>query len=510
MLKWFNRNIRVSIIVLTASILRFVNLDYSDFQGDEIKAFFLPLSGQSITDFLLVQRKGPIQFIVTFLLKIINPTYDNQFVMRFLFAFVGVLSVYYFYKLCVKILNKEIAFYAAFFFCVNGFLVAFSRIVQYQSFVIFFMIISLYMLERKKLFLGLLFWSLSFLSHYDAVFIAPLALFFIFRDVNKENLLTKIKKILLNGVVPLILVLSFYIPFAMNISDKTATYWMGRLSGEVSAKLSSSKYLFSIYQPIYVLEIYMILTLLSAVFICSYIYKSKIPKKFRIFFKGVNINKITLLFIFIWFLVPFAFMEFLVHVPGTHIYTYLIPLIIFVSIGTYSIRLLLNVLINSKFGNMVFYSGVFLIFAFILSQVYWGLADHSVEYPWENKAFLLWTLPKPSPIYHLSIFGFPYYRNWEGISNFTKMYPEVVAYSTNERKSIVRYHVPLAKNSDDAGFYIYIRNPQSFTGKILSIKAAYWSSKYKPEYELIKNNKESVKVFVMPPGTLEELIAKGY
>ena len=104
------------IIITLTIILRVINLGYSDFQGDEIKALFLPDSGSSNIEFLLDQRKGPIQFVVTYLLKFIDPTYTNQPLIRLPFAIAGILSVVYFYKLLQNLYNPKIAFYASFFF----------------------------------------------------------------------------------------------------------------------------------------------------------------------------------------------------------------------------------------------------------------------------------------------------------------------------------------------------------------------------------------------------------
>ena len=41
---------------------RFYNLGYSDYQGDEIKAFFNPKADGDYFKFLIDQRKGPNQF----------------------------------------------------------------------------------------------------------------------------------------------------------------------------------------------------------------------------------------------------------------------------------------------------------------------------------------------------------------------------------------------------------------------------------------------------------------
>ena len=63
-------------IFLVTIGLRFVNLGYSDYQGDEIKALFRSLAGASLLSFLLDQRKGPLQFLVTYLMSFVT-SYSN-------------------------------------------------------------------------------------------------------------------------------------------------------------------------------------------------------------------------------------------------------------------------------------------------------------------------------------------------------------------------------------------------------------------------------------------------
>ena len=50
----------VVFLVFATLWLRLVNLGYSDYQGDEIKALSLPGSDQGLVGFLIEQRKGPV------------------------------------------------------------------------------------------------------------------------------------------------------------------------------------------------------------------------------------------------------------------------------------------------------------------------------------------------------------------------------------------------------------------------------------------------------------------
>jgi 4-amino-4-deoxy-L-arabinose transferase-like glycosyltransferase len=516
-------NIYLLFLLVLAAILRLINLGYSDYQGDEIKALYIPSPDQNIFSYLLDQRKGPMQFFITYLMKFIDPNFTNEFLMRLPFAIAGILAVVFFYKFVKMHFGKLPAFFAAFFLASNGFFVAFSRIVQYQSFVILFMILCLYFLtlavksEKLRvtgLYLGLIFWALSILSHYDGVFIAPFVLYLLF-EWFKDPVLSKkskIKHFIFAGIAASVLLLSFYVPFVVTLSKDTKDYWLGRITGNVADKVSSSRYLFTAYQPIYVIHIYYGLFVLGFVTSLLLVLSKKIGviKKYISKVSDVNILLVTALFG--WFALAFLCMEVLVKIPGTHIYTYLVPLFIIMSLGIKLIEHAVELIFTkiALLGKMLFTAGSLAVIAFVFAQSYAVFVDNYQEYPWENETFFIWTLPRPSPTYHLSMFGFPYYRNWEGIKKFTTMHPDVTAYSTNERVTIARYYMGMEKGSDEAGFFIYIRNPQSFINDIKEEKNAYWVSKYTPVYTFTRNGHDLVRVYIMQPGKLKDIVAKGY
>ncbi len=60
--------IELGLLLATAITLRFINLGYSDFQGDEISAICHPSHFSSLIKFLgylLGQQKGPVQYLIT-------------------------------------------------------------------------------------------------------------------------------------------------------------------------------------------------------------------------------------------------------------------------------------------------------------------------------------------------------------------------------------------------------------------------------------------------------------
>src|SRR3989344_5282848 len=343
------------ILLLTAFSLRIINLGYSDYQGDEIKALFLPDSGQNITDFLLDQRKGPIQFIATFLIKFINQMYSSELVTRLPFAIAGILAILVFYKLLRLYFDEDTAFFSSFFLSTNGFLIAFSRIVQYQSFVILFMLLTLYFFglaakyetwRTKGVYMGFICWTVSILSHYDGIFIFPFAFYLLFQTFKGRSSSRKTLVLALTLFITLIAV--FYIPFILSLSQNTLEYWQNRLSGG-GEKISSSRYLFTVYHPIYTIHIY---TLLASLGLLSMLAQ-KLKK--RSFFDAA-------MFISIWFIVPAIFLELAVNIPGTHIFTYLMPLSFFIGYGVKTIKDCIFWFIKHNIANVLAYIGIFIVF----------------------------------------------------------------------------------------------------------------------------------------------------
>ncbi|GAX44341.1 hypothetical protein NIES4075_53590 [Tolypothrix sp. NIES-4075] len=462
--------------------LRLTNLSYSNYQGDEIKALYRPQAGENIIDFLLSQRKGPVQFLVTYFMSIFNPEYDNEFLIRLPFTVAGILAIYFFYKLVKLEFGFQIAFYSSLFLSLNGLFVAFSRIVQYQSLVILFSILTLYFLSLSTkyekwrlygLYFGMLSWSLSILSHYDGVFIAPFVFYLIYRWYVDSNYSLNSEKLKLLSYAFSILLISlsiFYLPFFFSISESTKAYWTDRISKQ---DVSSTR-IFMNYNPSFIIYIYLILGLLGLF---------RIKQNFSVL---------------LWFLFPFLSLEILVSNSGTHIYTYVLPLCILMAFG---LKVLQAFTLNKfpkqfKYINLVFSSFIYISF-FLFSNLLF--VDHAKEYPWETKNILFMKIKRQS---RQSLFGFPYYRHWEKIGAYLKSIGNNGYFITNEKASITRYYIPASfknielqpnENKPASEIYvIYIKNPQNGNTKILNKESSYWEERYQPVKSF--SNKDIVAV----------------
>ena len=482
-----------------SGFLRLYNLGYSDYQGDEIKAFFNPKVDGDYFQFLLDQRKGPNQFIVTGLMKGITNDFDNYALTRLPFALAGFISVYIFYLVVRKIFNEKVAIYSSIFFATNGFLVAFSRIVQYQAFVILLGLLAIFLFQKfqetKKYYLI----TLSFISlaaatlfHYDGLFFGLPILFWSVQELiaNRKN---NSKKLIINLAVAsfvfVVMLASFYIPFVMNITDKTKDYWLGRISGEVSNKVSSSYYLFTIYQPIYAIHFYIGLIGLGL----SLAFYPLLHKFLKIkFLKDLEFNK-NITNLLIWILIPFAFLEGVVSIPGTHVYTYLIPTMILMG---YGIDRVFEV-VKNKVLQITGYVALCILTLFLFLQANAIFVDHTKEYPWEDKKFLIFTMIRPTPVFHLSMFGFPYNREWKQIAEFLNQNPSDY-YSTNERVTVTRYLIKNPKDGNQARYFVFIENPQMFTNDITNSRARTFIANNKPIKEIKTQSGNKVLIYEIP------------
>ncbi|MGJ5676263.1 MAG: ArnT family glycosyltransferase [Nostochopsis sp.] len=465
------RNILPVTSLIFASLwLRLINLGYSNYQGDEIKALYRPQADQSMIDFLLNQRKGPIQFLITYFISIFNPEYDNELLLRLPFAIAGILAIYFFYKFIKLEFGHKIAIYSSLFIAINGLFVALTRIVQYQSFVILFSVLALYLISLSTkfekwriygLYLGAFCWSISILAHYDGIFIMPFVIYLIYRWYVHDEFFYKKKQVqhlFLAGAIFLGLISIFYLPFFFSISESTKAYWTERISKQ---SVSSTR-TFMTYNPLFIIYLYAVLGFLGL---------SKIKENFSVL---------------LWFLFPLLALETFVGNPGTHIYTYILPFSVLMAFGLEVFQKFIfnRFPLKSKYLN-IFCLSLIYISSFLLSHLLF--IDNKQEYPWENKRFLSLELKRQS---RQSLFGFPYYRHWGKVGSYLKNTGKNGYFITNEKQSITRYYIPVSYKNLDLHPYdeqasgdiyiIYIQNPQNGNKKILDKDQSYWEKRYQP------------------------------
>lgn len=464
----------VFILIALSAYLRFYNLGYSDYIGDEHKSFVQPKNGQNYYEFFMSRRKGPMQFVFSHLTYLITGDYTNELLHRIPFAITSVLAVIIFYYLLIKLTkNSKVSFFATFLFLVNGFFVGFGRIAQYQNQNLLFSFLSLYFYSsfltptrhlKKDTILGTLFFSLSLLSHWDAIFILPFVIYmFIKYILNKKiDSTKKIKIAIINMIVGIVFILPFLIPysiFQLN-SPQNKGYFERRIGIGYS---NNTRYiqLYELYNPFISLSFLIIGAIFSLLFIKkTYVY-------------------------WIWFISNYLIFEFFVRKPGTHIYNFVIPLIILSSIGFVYVSKFLPKLVKVVYGVIIL-----LLFVFLYYQSYFIFVDTKYgEYPWDIKTFYDYkkvqtylydkkSIKNSDRVYtkletkkytiedKLPLFGFPHKRYWNEINDYINelnvLNDEKMGYYSNEVQTISEWYMDTKFQSTDSFYAIGVKKPLSF------------------------------------------------
>ncbi len=487
------------ILILVTAWLRLANLGYSDYQGDEVKALAGPVQGQNLINFLLEQKKGPAQFVLTYLINWAHPSLTNEFLTRLPFALVGILGIYFFYKFVYLLYGRKIAIYAALLLSINGLFVGLTRIVQYQPLVLLFSSLALYFFTlalksprwaTRGLYFGVLVWSAAILSHYDGVFIAPFAAYLMAKWYAAHTELprtTRRRHLVITAALGFLFLATFYLPFFIELRNSTIEYWLLRASGEdLSDGRLSSIFTFQLYNPLLALYLYIFLAALSLL-------------KLR-----------TVLPVWFWLLFPWIILEVIIADPGTHIYTYLLPGTILAAFGIVVLEDLFARLVGERISNALVNGAAAVVILFLFAVSHLIFIDHTPEYPWEQRRILLWTVGAPDGEYKVWAFGFPYNRQWEAIRDYVASDEAIGYYASNESKSLAGFYLQRPFDVNRSGYYIHIYHPQSFRERLADDKIRYWTKNYPPVKTYLTAGKTVAEIYDMPPGNKSELRSQGY
>jgi hypothetical protein len=180
----------LALVLLLGAIFRLVNLGYSEFQGDEALATISAAEAlEGHPDALFLRGKGPGEVLLPMLLWRLTGTL-NEAIARLPFAIAGLLMILTIYLLGRRLLPDEdhpyashAALAAACLVALNGFMIGFSRIVQYQALVVWMSALALLCAwewrarsqpyaTRWAALTGV-FLGAGLLAHYDAILVVP-------------------------------------------------------------------------------------------------------------------------------------------------------------------------------------------------------------------------------------------------------------------------------------------------------------------------------------------------
>jgi 4-amino-4-deoxy-L-arabinose transferase-like glycosyltransferase len=414
-------NYLLILIFVLSFIVRFWDLGYSNFYGDETKTFYLDKTVPA-TQFFIDQRKGPVQFFVVWGVEKVVGGHD-EFWTRVPFALAGFLSCIAFYLLVKKIFGRYIALASVIMFSFNGFNIAFSRTIQYQSFLMLFGLTGLFLgvlyyygKYLRYLYFSAILFGLAFLTHYDSLFFLFPLLLFIFSDI-KGNV-TRVRTYLIYFLFPLfLLITAFYLPYYLSgyFDVNTVNYVRERLVGS-GYTVNYSLYTVNVYNP-------------------GYIYLSFLLLGFSLIF----INKTLKVDVFMfWFIIPFLLLEIVILNPGTHINNFVIPLSVMSVLTLFYLYEKLEP--NWIKKSLLVISGFFLLLMMVINFFVY-LPTFNKLYPWADMDLVIADLKRVDKNYHLFLYGFPYNRGWDQISDYFKGLSGVRGVYTNDNDTIAQYYL---------------------------------------------------------------------
>ena len=474
--------LQIGLLIAISILLRLADLGYSDFQGDEISAlckfsdFKTPLQ---FLAYLLSQRKGPVQYLVTCALSLFDPAFSSELAVRLPFAIANLIALVCFFLLVYRLFTLQIAIYSSFLFATNGIFIAFGRMVQYQSFVILGVVTAILCLalslQSQKwkvpgLYLGFLAAALGLLAHFDAGFVLPpmavLVLHWWRNSSNRPDFVHLRRHLFVAAALFAVLVLGFYVEYALRLSSFQIDYWGERLTGETTNILR----LFQFYNPGPVLWI-----CLGAV---------------AIGFTRVN-RSMSWQVLLAWLVPPLIFMALVFKDSRTHAYTYLLPLLIVAGIGIDKLVHWLQHTLRGRFIRAVnaMVLAAFLVFSYLAYDVF---VDHDPEYPWQPKRILG---VEAEGGFLVGTFGFPYARDWRAIATWFENLPNRdVTVVTNEKQQIARFYLPPDVQyryglkefpgrikAPDGLYFVVIPGPQSWMDELWGWSFREWQENLAPE-----------------------------
>lgn len=227
-------------LVLLTAFFRLTNLGYSEFQGDESRAMLMAagvIRGED--EILFLHRKGPAEILIPTVSYALHNS-ASELTARLPFALASLTAIFVVYALTRRLFPRRVfaAAAAAGLLAIDGYLVAFGRLVQYQSVVFLMTALAVWCFyvwyqEGKNVLLlvGLSFVAVGTLAHYEAVLVIPCLLWLFWARGRRDHwsLSRWVRHAL--GPIALFILISgiFYVPFVRHprFAEDTADYIVG-------------------------------------------------------------------------------------------------------------------------------------------------------------------------------------------------------------------------------------------------------------------------------------------
>jgi len=516
-------------LLLVAAFFRLTYLGYSEFQGDEAQVMLLAagvLRGQD--EILFVHRKGPAEVLLPAAFYALHGTID-ELTARLPFALASLAGVLSVYILARRLFPHHplAAPAAAGLLAVNGYLIAFARIVQYQSVVFLMMALAAWCFTRWYRdpypvlpLLAALFVAVGILAHYEAILVTPFVAWLFWVRGRREgwSLHRWVRQALGPCLVFAVVAGAFYTPFVQHPHfTQTVQHITRRIGRELLYNNLGGFFLQATFYNSTYYIVFLILGLLALVIhqLRASLHPTPLAMAIQatlaaglvgialfpqaLVFRGINLAFLPfaatlaaliaspgvtteLKATFLWFGVPFLVASFLIRKPDTHFYTIFPPGAILVGAALSHLIAALDARIGEPspglLGSRAGWTGRIRGGALMLGSVvllaifgyytYIVFVRHTPDY--------LRGYPVTRPFFYpvvygdqrpkVSIFGFPHRAGWKAIG---ALYAQGVLsgiYNANEEPLITSWYTRQAWRCRDAADYYLIASVISDRRKI--------------------------------------------
>jgi len=476
--------------------LRMAHLGYSEFQGDEVAVLHKAAAViEGRDDALFLHKKGPAEILLAMDGYALTGR-TNEFAARLPFALASVASVAATYALGRRWFGRRAGLWAALLWSLNGFSLAFGRIVQYQSLVLLFGSLAVLTLattrgrpSRGRLALCALFAAMGLWAHTDAVFVLlPVALLYLWRGLDSRAsvgpMLTSLLPGLLVGVGLLGL---FYLPWMRHPTfGATRAYLASRSGGQPPYNnLRATLDLFTVYHAIYYVALLavvplvavfrveaehrtrswalaaggVVLGVVAAVALQGQAQAGVLALGSLLLLSGVAVarQERSWWLAVAWMALPTLTYLYGLSDPRTHLYVLFPPLCLIV--GT-ELAALLDRPVRKRLpllGLTALFlglSGVYLAVMFLDTE-----REYKRSYP-EHRLPVFWT-SYGDQMPEQGLFGFPYRVGWKAIGTLYQNGTLQGDLGSNEEAHIIRWYTRgVEANSSQPRYYVIARDVQ--------------------------------------------------
>lgn len=498
------------VTVLIGALFRFIWLDYSEFQGDEALVMLTAADVlQGHEDALFLRGKGPAEVLLPTALWSLTGIIDEA-AARLPFALAGCLVPLLGFLLAASLFKDHrmatgIGVVTSALLALNGFMVAFSRIVQYQVLVIIMSGLALWCSwqwqrdgKMRWLTLCAFFMGSALLAHYDGLMVFPAIIYVIatawYRRTKQEDKAHSLAHIAAALALLCFVTGLFYLPYTLDAQAVRTGGYLSERIGNVLVKnnLASFQHFNVFYTSFYYYALTVLLVLVFLAWASQHIYGLRRlpwvplwfppllalmavvllcwPEIFRTPTLDLAFVPFALLLfgalsstalsngqraVVLWLAVPFLGYNFAVALPLTHIYT-IVPAWTLLA-GMAGVSIVHS--ISSSLGTTTLWHRWSVRLAAVLSCVMAALfagylttayLRHDVEFlaDWpHSRSTLYWTpYSNPPPT---GFFGFPHRSGWKAVGALYTTGQLRGDYSSNEELDITAWYTRNAPRACD-------------------------------------------------------------